>query len=102
MRTIEKQLIEAIKAGNNFSKDNTTYNAGSGFVTLHGNFIAKVHQGLKSMDWTLAGWPTVTTRSRLNALGCGLFNTNLVYQLKGEQRGAGDQVINPDETYTIQ
>jgi hypothetical protein len=72
MRKIEQAMIDAIKAGRDWSKDNTrvsiagTRGAESVKVFLHGNMIAqRIGHGWK---FTLAGWNTPTTRSRINAL----------------------------------
>lgn len=76
MRQIEKKMIQAVKAGKNFRSGNTVVNVdGSGIkVYLHGNCIYAVYEGVKR--FTLAGWNTVTTRSRLNALGVDVRQKN--------------------------
>jgi hypothetical protein len=78
MRVIEKQMIEAVKAGKNWLNGNTRVHHDPVVggceveVYLHGNLIAKrFFRGEdKPGEWkiTLAGWNTPTTRSRLNAL----------------------------------
>lgn len=78
MRVIEKQMIEAIKAGKNWLSGNTRVRHDPVVggceveVYLHGNLIAKrFFRGEdKPGKWqvTLAGWNTPTTRSRLTAL----------------------------------
>ena len=81
MRLIEQQMNNAIRCNQNFQKDNTTViNIGTkSFVYLHGNHIATVGDTLQICD---AGWQTVTTKSRLNALcnefayGCYVFQKN--------------------------
>ena len=78
MRKIEQQMNEAILNREDFRKDNTEVITISdcSFVYLHGNHIATVG---KTLDICDAGWQTVTTKSRLNALlnefaeGCYLF-----------------------------
>lgn len=110
MRAIEKQLVAAIRTGSNFCKSNTMYNAETGQVFLHGNLIAEVETNQLSestatpirMHWTLAGWPTVTTRSRLNALGADLFGGWVVCQERGEQVNHNGDVVNPDSWYTCE
>jgi hypothetical protein len=69
MRKIESNLIAAIRSRRRFASGNTTYNPTNGHVRLHGNLIAVVlpPDGDRSR-WTLAGWNTNTTRSRINAL----------------------------------
>jgi len=81
MRKIEKQMNDAIRYQSDFRKDNTEVITirGNSFVYLHGNHIATVGDTLDICD---AGWQTVTTKSRLNALlnefaeGCYLFQKN--------------------------
>jgi len=81
MRKIEQQMNEAILNRKDFRKDNTEVITISdcSFVYLHGNHIATVG---KTLDICDAGWQTVTTKSRLNALlnefaeGCYLFQKN--------------------------
>jgi hypothetical protein len=64
MRKVEREVIGAFlerrsrKVGNTRTDGDTLY--------LHGNAIAQ-HSG-EFIKITLAGWPTVTTRSRLNVL----------------------------------
>ena len=86
MRQIEKQMVEAIKARKNFKSGNTevtmTRNEYLGTCTamvyLHDNLIAKISFGTENVvaQFTLAGWNTNTTRSRLNALGVGVSQLN--------------------------
>ena len=81
MRKIEQQMNKAILNRQDFRKDNTEVITISNcsFVYLHGNHIATVGDTLDICD---AGWQTVTTKSRLNALlnefaeGCYLFQKN--------------------------
>ena len=81
MRKIEQQMNKAILNRQDFKKDNTEVITISdcSFVYLHGNHIATVGDTLDICD---AGWQTVTTKSRLNALlnefaeGCYLFQRN--------------------------
>lgn len=72
MRNIENEMRAAMAARKNWSKDNTevTVTNGELSVLLHGNYIFRIVDGVA---WfTLAGWDTATTRSRLRALGVGL------------------------------
>ena len=86
MRKIEQQMNEAILNRKDFFKGNTSVEnyitetgAREAVVTLHGNHIATVGETLQICD---AGWQTVTTKSRLNALcnefaeGCYVFQKN--------------------------
>lgn len=115
MRKIEQRMVEAIKTGKTFSLHNTRvtaldYNAMSR-VYLHDNLIAKLSWAkrgtlLKSRweliktECTLAGWGTVTTRSRLNAICQGLGHKSRFGQRKGQQV-FDDQVISDDDWVTL-
>lgn len=71
MQTIEEKMIKAIRDNVTDKKiGNTRVHAiiGGHEVQLHGNIIAHVDASRRSVRFTLAGWPTPTTRSRINAL----------------------------------
>lgn len=76
MRQIEKNMLQAVRSGRNFRSGNTAVTADETGVKvyLHGNCIFAVYQGVKR--FSLAGWNTVTTRSRLNALGVSVSQKN--------------------------
>lgn len=93
MRKIETQMINAIKAKQSKTINNTRIEYLPELDTpthsrieytkiyLHGHHIASYAYGLDRFDYnpmTLAAWPTRTTKSRLRALG---FN---VYTKKGQ------------------
>ena len=65
MRKISKQIAQAFNEGKTKSLGNT-YTDGKS-VYLHGNKIAWRSSG-NGLELTLAGWPTATTRERLNAI----------------------------------
>jgi len=74
MRLIETEMLEAIKHGRDWSKDNTRViqtHVGVVKVLLHGHEIAQVSRqgGVVVNVSTLRDWPTRTTMSRLRALG---------------------------------
>lgn len=69
MRVIERKMIAAIQAGKGMRNGNTEVRVNDGgkwCVLLHGNLIAD--GDATSFSFTLAGWNTPTTRSRVNAL----------------------------------
>jgi len=84
MRKIEREMNEAIRTRQYWSKDNTRVEIsplGNAHVFLHNNHIATV----KANSALLfdGGWQTVTTKSRLNAIldglgqmGVGVFQQN--------------------------
>ena len=68
MRKIERLMNAAITSEKDFTLDNThvVTKDGVSFVFLHGNNIAQIGDTwLRLFD---AGWQTVTTKSRLNAI----------------------------------
>ena len=80
MRLIEKQMVEAIATKVAWSKDNTEvmyYTSHDlSHIRLHGHHIAFYDHAkgtlVPNLD-TLATWPTVTTKSRLRALGVNVY-----------------------------
>lgn len=77
MRKIEQQMCDAVRARKNWSNGNTRVEILPGAtpegalfrVYLHGNLIAGGdYTWSRNLMVTLAGWPTVTTRSRVNAI----------------------------------
>lgn len=106
MRKIEMLMRDAIAHGRCFKRDNTEVqinDLGSevrAHIYLHGNHIASVdlfkvplelgsYQGFGdalhvNMD-TLRRWPTVTTRSRLSALGANVYQRKGVIYLNSEE-----------------
>ena len=87
MRRIEYQMLEAIKAHRTFSNGNTnvTIDANTAHVFLHGNHIASVVNDnvMVNID-TLRAYPTVTTKSRLRALGVNVYTENFITYINGE------------------
>ena len=117
MRKIEERMAQAIQQGKSFSLANTRVtgidNNQQSAVYLHGNLIAvftwKYHglgilfrpsYSLLSVRCTLAGWPTVTTRSRLNAICRGLGMVCRFGQRKGQQY-FDDLQIGADDWVTL-
>ena len=73
MRKIEQEMIKAIHSVSFWKCGNTEVHP-SGDVYLHGNHIASVASDgkIKVNLYTLAKWPTATTKSRLRALGANV------------------------------
>lgn len=95
MRKIEKEMLEAIHARKYWNSGNTCVDyvvAGNPHgarseVFLHGNHIADYWHDTKTLDVdvvTLAKWSTVTTKSRLRALGANVTTKRGVTFLNGE------------------
>lgn len=90
MRKVEKQMIAAIKARKDMKGRNTTvvvdHEGDRAWVRLHGHHIATYcyRTGvLEVNEVTLARWPSVTTKSRLRALGADVYTKNFVTYLDG-------------------
>ena len=107
MRKIERQMNEAILNRKDFFSSNTSVEnyvnnitgAKEAVVKLHGNHIATVGDTLQICD---AGWQTVTTKSRLNALcnefaeGCFVFQKNYEWFLGDAD---GNKIPFPTEEF---
>lgn len=78
MRKCESIIRQAALSGKSVSTRNTaiSHHAGEYTVYLHGNAIAHGRTGHLPSSFRLAGWNSVTTRSRLNALGVGVYSRN--------------------------
>ena len=75
MRKIEEQMNMAIRSRKNWAGSNTTVRCykKDGITTeidvlLHGNCIAWFDTASNDFNISSAGWETVTTKSRLNAI----------------------------------
>ena len=75
MRKVEEQMNHAIRHRKNWAGSNTTVTCfkENGITTevnvmLHGNCIAWIDTATNDLNISSAGWETVTTKSRLNAL----------------------------------
>ena len=96
MRKITRLASKAFKQGDPFTRDNTTVEIYNGpedtnrtpyqcALFLHGNCIAKQKRDNGELLITLAGWPTPTTRERLNGLLQTMDQPIRLYQHKHEQ-----------------
>ncbi len=86
MRQIEKRMCAAVRERRNWKESNTEVRrveGGTG-VYLHGNNIATFYDNGERF-FSLAGWNTVTTRSRLNALGARVGQRNWEPYYDGER-----------------
>jgi hypothetical protein len=114
MRIIEEKMIAAINANDQFNMDNTAlrYTTGnSGFskpqveVLLHGHSIATLNEERTAMTFSLCGYNTRTTRSRINALlqsfkqsGAGVSTRKGVVYLRIDGR---ERAIESTGTYFV-
>lgn len=94
MRKIEQQMVDAVEAGESWSKDNTAvvHNelTDATEVYLHGHHIASKRtlstgSRLWSINYnTLRAWPTRTTMSRLRALGFDVYTRKGIVYHEGQ------------------
>ena len=90
MRKIEKVMIQAISDRKTWHGSNTSVSSIDDVncaVFLHGNHIADVNSrtGFVMVNaYTLAKWPTPTTKSRLRALGANVTTKRGITYLDGE------------------
>lgn len=86
MRKINAEMINAIRNGRNWMNGNTRVETSYGGridVYLHGNRIFSQQGNVKI--FTLAGWNTTTTRSRLGALGMDVKQRNFIPIYNGKE-----------------
>lgn len=78
MRKIEQQMLRAIAERRNWKRSYTRVNIVNNWaeVFLFGNKIAQINLDSGVIYATHCGWPTVTTKSRLRALGLLLHQKN--------------------------
>ena len=119
MRKIVRDLLPYVRSGRTRTIGNTgVYPEGNATVVrLHGNAIMRLTPteapGALLVEVSLAGWPTPTTRSRLNDLLWGLFagftdpaKAPCVYQSRGllylrEATGRDAFPISSDGWYAV-
>ena len=111
MRKIESEMIAAIKGKRNWASGNTSVHYSEDYksstVYLHGNLIAIVYEN--DAELFDAGYKTVTTKSRLNAIcrefgvpGEGIFQKDFewyVHKLIGQSPVTG-KIFNADDWIT--
>lgn len=96
MRKITQSIAIALKNNIRMSLSNSTCTGTS--VLLHGNEIARVVNG--KLQISLAGWPTVTTRERINGILAEFGCKERVFQSKGNQ-WFGDRYISAAEWISV-
>ena len=91
MRKIEKSMLVAAFNNQRWQSNNTATRPIDDVncaVYLHGHEIAIVnsHTGAVLVNkYTLSRWPTVTTKSRLRALGVNVYTKNYIIYLDNER-----------------
>ena len=101
MRKIEAKMIAAVLAGGRMDDGNTfveTFTRADGgrvtMVYLFDSLIAK--KDAAGWQFSLRGWNTPTTRSRVNALLQGLEVPGRVYGVKGQAHFNGKPINHHD------
>ena len=101
MRKIDKDMSAAVKERRYLKSGNTEVNVRLDMyghehieVRLHGNMIWRWNKAEDMTEFTLAGWDTLTTRTRLRSLGVCI-----------ERRGGNSYfngiILDEDEWYEI-
>lgn len=92
MRKIEEAMCSAVKERRYWKSGNTEVNVRLDYygcehveVRLHGNMIWRYNGAEDSTSFTLAGWDTNTTCSRLRALGVGVTHVNYIPYWNGHE-----------------
>ena len=88
MRKIEFDMVKAVRENKPFKRDNTQVkiDLNTAHVFLHGNHIASVVNDIVMVNVdTLKAYPTVTTKSRLRALGVNVYTKNGITYLYNEE-----------------
>lgn len=85
MRKIDNNVAIAVNNRYDYKSGNTRVEVVNNnvFVYLHNNLIYRIIDG--AVSFTLAGWNTQTTRSRLNALGVNIKQKNYDAILNGRK-----------------
>ena len=86
MRKIEEAMRYAVRMRKNWVSGNTRVEVYDSEVKvfLHGNMIYRENRMTGEKRFTLAGWPTRTTRSRLWALGIHITQNDWTQYYNGE------------------
>lgn len=109
MRKITDKAARAFMTGEAFKGDNTAvYTDGEDVcLALHGHVIARrrMYRGL-SLQVSLCGWGTATTRERLNgilpaALGVGQTKGAQVWRGRGIWAAYNEQPLDPSTVYLL-
>lgn len=93
MRQVSKTVISAFISGNRCTKQNTSTDGQR--LYLHGNLIAEKTDNGGYMV-SLAGWPTPTTKERLNSL-CVLLGLPHMFHQSKHLQYFGKEEISADD-----
>lgn len=96
MRKVTRDMCKAFIAGKRRANGNT--HTDNGGLFLHYNLIARIDED--GYHLTMAGWPTVTTRERLNGL-CELLGLGRPFHQKRGVQYFRDKPIDPKDWVTL-
>ena len=101
-RKISENAARAFRNGDKFTQSNTAVVIFNDIVELRlfGNLIARREIDSGMVEFSMAGWGSVTTRDRLNALADAYYSPNGFYQ-KNYDQFYGEYEINPSEWYQL-
>ena len=97
MRKVTNKVVDTFLAGRNGKFGNSESRDGK--LLLHGNTIAEVMPDGSIMA-TLAGWPTVTTRERLNGL-CQAIGLSEQFRQSRFVQFYGSRPVGPMDTIVL-
>jgi len=102
MKKVTQKMIDAIQHRVSWGGGNTMVHADHGrtIVLLHGNRIATIDYITRAAHLTLAGWPTPTTRDRLNGV-CRAIKVHGEFCQRGHRQFFCGREIAPYETVKI-
>ena len=100
MRKTAQKLVNAYNAGKSCCCGNSSVSSHDGVsvFSLHGHPIVEVSEKpgeRRVIRVSFAGWPTVTTRSRINDICYGLYGSHPVSQMNFDQYVSGHGSVNP-------
>ena len=105
MRKITQNAVAAFNQGRDFRSGNTKVIVKPDVIEmyLHGHKIAWKHPHERDIYISMCGWPTVTTRERINGI---LAPYSRIYQRKGKQffsiPGFDTEIeLNPEAVYSV-
>jgi hypothetical protein len=88
MRKITTESVNALLSGGELHKANMSVSNGE--MRLHGNLIAKIEPDTRKLKISNAGWPSNTTKERLNGIlnriqapGLGIYQENFQWYWLG-------------------
>jgi hypothetical protein len=98
MRKVTKETVEALVNGKRRVVGNTSTDGVT--LKLHGNTIARILPFSGVVMVTMAGWPTVTTRERLNGL-CELLGLGRPFHQKRNLQFFRNERVSSEDWFVL-